>query len=128
MISMRRCPAILLLLLFGFALIAPAVPRNAESSLPACCRKGGRHHCEMGAQEMGAPATSGRTFAAARIKCPFFPNGGAVLPHGDAVAFSGFGQGFAGLAAARIMAPDATHIASVFFHRAYPKRGPPALV
>ena len=40
MIKMRRVPAILLLFVVGFLPIAPALLVDAESTLPACCRRG----------------------------------------------------------------------------------------
>ena len=47
-IAMRRIPAILLVVLYGFSLISAAwFSPDAGSGLPACCRRDGKHHCEM---------------------------------------------------------------------------------
>jgi hypothetical protein len=45
----RRLLSILLFWATLFPLIAPALTTGAlgQSTLPACCRRGGQHHCEM---------------------------------------------------------------------------------
>ena len=58
----------LVLALFSFSLISPALLADAESNLPACCRRAGHHRCSM-MSDQGAPA--GPTATAAR--CPSFP-------------------------------------------------------
>jgi|SRR5580658_2252206 hypothetical protein len=78
---MRRVPAILLVLLFGFSPIGPALFVDAQSNLPACCRRDGKHHCGMTDPDMTETPSSGAAVDALRAKCPFFPNGGAVVPH-----------------------------------------------
>jgi len=77
---MRRVPAILLVFLFSFSVIAPALWVEAPSNLPACCRRGGAHHCSQMSGAMADAQPSGLALDALRIKCPFFPNGGAVVP------------------------------------------------
>ncbi|HWZ31332.1 MAG TPA: hypothetical protein VNX18_08370 [Bryobacteraceae bacterium] len=82
---MRRFLASLLLALFTIPLIVPALHANGDSSLPECCRRGGKHHCAMSdmAQESpGAPSVK-----AIQAKCPLFPRtstapgfGGTILP------------------------------------------------
>ena len=46
---MRKLLSILLLALFGLPFVSPlfALSGDAEGSLPACCRRGGAHHCAM---------------------------------------------------------------------------------
>ena len=77
---MRRGPAILLLFLFSFPLIGPALFVDAGSDLPACCRRDGKHHCGMMAQDMAETPSSGPVVSTFRTRCPFFPKGGAILP------------------------------------------------
>jgi hypothetical protein len=77
---MRRVPAILLVFVFSFSLIAPALFADGESNLPACCRRNGSHHCGMMAQDMAETPPSGPAADAFRVKCPFFPTGGATVP------------------------------------------------
>ena len=66
--------------LFSFALIAPALPNDADADLPACCRRDGKHACGM---RMERTSPSGSAWQTAR--CPSFP---AVkgLPAARAVA------------------------------------------
>src|ERR1700743_3776323 len=46
--AMRRAQALLLLGLFSFALISPALlAADPDSALSACCRRDGKHHCAM---------------------------------------------------------------------------------
>jgi hypothetical protein len=48
---MRRVTASLMLVMFSFPLLATTLFADAFSGLPACCRRGGTHHCEMTAME-----------------------------------------------------------------------------
>jgi len=71
---MRRLLAILLLAAFGLPAVAPllAQTQDADSNLPACCRRNGAHHCALSiaAQSTNAPTVSAR--------CPAFPHRAAV--------------------------------------------------
>ena len=73
MILMRRTVAILLTVVFGFLLTAP-VFASSDRSLPACCRRNGKHRC--GASKRSSPASP--TFSAPLSTCPFFPRATAV--------------------------------------------------
>jgi hypothetical protein len=80
---MRRFLASLLLALFTIPLIVPALHANGDSSLPECCRRGGKHHCAMSdmAQESpGAPSVK-----AIQAKCPLFPRTSAAPGFGVTV-------------------------------------------
>jgi hypothetical protein len=77
---MRRALAMLLLTLFSLPLIAPAFASSPDDSqLPACCRRGGKHHCAMGMEMGGIPSR----FHVVSEKCPYSPFGHApfVVPH-----------------------------------------------
>ncbi|WP_031499159.1 hypothetical protein [Bryobacter aggregatus] len=66
---MRRIPAVLLLFLFSFALIAPALfASEGESRLPACCRKHGKHGCSM-----SSSGSRGPSFSKLPNRCAAFP-------------------------------------------------------
>jgi hypothetical protein len=125
---MRRFPAILLVFVLSFPLIAPALFVDAESNLPACCRRDGKHHCGMMAQDMTETPSTGPAVDALRAKCPLFPNGGAVLPHSGAALIAA--SQFAGvLIAGQIAKPvDAKAGYRISFDRSHPKRGPPSLL
>jgi len=130
---MRRVPAILLVLLFSFSLIGPALFVDAESNLPACCRRDGKHHCgmmdrDMMDRDMAQTPASGPAVDALRTRCPFFPNGGAVLPHSGA-ALLAVSQPLGIAIASRIAAPrEAEAGYRLSFNRAHHKRGPPSLL
>lgn len=71
---MRRILASLLVVLFGFSLIAQALfASDPDSNLPACCRRNGKHHCAMMTR---SGESSGPVLLAAR--CPAFPSVNAI--------------------------------------------------
>jgi len=124
---MRRALAALLVSVFSFSLIGPALFASADSSVPACCRRDGKHHCSMSGMDQDAAPLSGPAMVAYSAKCLYFPKGGALLPHSDAalltardaVCTSTTGQ------ATIQLKPDAAYC--TVFNRAHQKRGPPSL-
>ena len=74
---MRRFVSIFMILLFWLGPLATILPANAESRLPACCRRHGAHHCALSA-EMAAKAedaSPGSTpVLTAPLHCPNFPD------------------------------------------------------
>ncbi len=62
---MRRIASIAVLLVLLTTTFAP-LAQATVSSLPACCRTGGKHHCEM---SMGASGLAG--FKSAPQSCPY---------------------------------------------------------
>ena len=125
---MRRVPAILLVFVFSFSLIAPALFADAESNLPACCRRDGKHHCGMTDRDMAETPSSGAAVDALRAKCPFFPNGGAVLPQPGAALLAACHP--AGISIVSQIAAPAQAEAGyrISLNRAHHKRGPPTLL
>jgi hypothetical protein len=120
---MRRALASLLLSWFGFSLTVPMLRADADSSVPACCRRLGLHHCTDSA---GGESASGPALKAIQVKCSNYPATSAVAGY----------ENFAFL-------KDSPSIASVFvsfpslqaraeaqyrisFSRSRQKRGPPA--
>jgi len=62
---MRRLLSIVLLAVLGLPLFASAMERGQTAQLPACCRRGGAHHCmEM----LNAAQSSDRPMV--RMTCP----------------------------------------------------------
>ena len=59
-----------LLLLFASDIAQPLFPADPESSLPACCRRGGKHHCAMTDMASGDDDGSPKLGA---TPCPAFP-------------------------------------------------------
>src|SRR5213082_915167 len=76
---MRRLWATLLLAVIGFALIGPALlAASADTNLPACCRRDGKHHCATPASSNGPSIQP--------VRCASFPVGNpATAPRGAAV-------------------------------------------
>ena len=122
MIPMRRISAIVLMALLSFPLISPAVfASDADSKLPACCRRGGKHACAM--MESQSAQSSGPTVQASG--CPFFPTAKAVpvsrslcLPRISRAIFTGF----VSHPASRLQTEALCRIS---YSRAGQKRGPP---
>ena len=119
---MRRVLASLLVAMFSFALIAPAVfASDPDSKLPACCRRDGKHHCGMMShtESHGGPA-------AKTARCDLFPSGGDViasqiagLPGIARAIFTGFFSRPAALA-------HTETVSRISYSQAGQKRGPPA--
>jgi hypothetical protein len=126
---MRRVPAILLLAVFSYSLIGAALWADADSRLPACCRRDGKHHCAMMNMDQGAAEAQspGLAVRAVTTRCPFFPKGGAVLPHSGAALLTGAPP--ARVAVLYQMAAPAQAAAGYrfSFDRSHQKRGPPSL-
>jgi hypothetical protein len=76
---MRRGFSISLVLLFLLTPLASWLPGIDESSLPACCRRHGSHHCAASSEGSGA-AGAGHTLAPSS-HCPRYnASGPATLP------------------------------------------------
>jgi hypothetical protein len=117
----RRVPAILLLAVFSFSLIGPAMyASDADSNLPACCRRDGKHHCAMAANRTDSSAP-----ALQASKCPAFPGslGVPIQPTGGLVSVSQ--AVFAAVVSHPASQPQVQALYRVSFSRAGQKRGPP---
>ena len=80
--SVRRLLSITLLLLFGLQFVGPAFAwaGDAESGLPACCRRNGTHHCMMSAEQI-TKLEAGQHLLAVHSQCPMFPKALAPAHH-----------------------------------------------
>ena len=125
---MRRVLSAFLVSVFSYSLIGPALFASADSNVPACCRRDGKHHCSMsGMDQDTSMAPPGLSLAAFSAKCSYFPKGGALLPHSDAAVGGTFAVCWSVItvhATLRLTA-DASYCAA--FGRAHGKRGPPSL-
>jgi hypothetical protein len=74
--QMRRTLSILLVLFFGLGPLAATLGAEEDTSLPACCRRLGAHHCAMriGDAATMADAASGKAGLRAPSTCPSFPD------------------------------------------------------
>ena len=122
--SMRRIWATLLLAISAFSLIAPALSAvEAESTLPACCRRNGRHHCTMGDQQ--APGGGIQVHAA---RCALFPTDKCLPATGRSLlALSGSAMVFAAIVAHPAVRRQTASLYRISYSRAGQKRGPPSL-
>jgi hypothetical protein len=107
-------------------LLLPLSLTDAESTTPACCRRGGIHHCAMAAQnDAASEATSGKIIAKQATSCP----------HCSLLFFSAFPHHF-GIPASLVFfagldrhSADTSQVearARVSAVRSHQKRGPPA--
>lgn len=125
---MRRALAALLMLVFSFPLIAPAFVSASpdESSLPACCRRNGQHHCAMNAISLASGVS--KRYVTIAATCPWAPfaHVALMLPH--ALSSRRAPAVVAPLAgpAAVVCAAEAGY--RISFHRSRQKRGPPQLL
>lgn len=73
-IGQRICAAILFTFFFVL-LFAPlaATATVTDASLPACCRRDGKHHCIMTMSRLAAAQGSHPEFKAPADKCPYSP-------------------------------------------------------
>jgi hypothetical protein len=120
---MRRVWAILLLAMFSFSLIEPtAFAPDPDSKLPPCCRRDGKHHCAMTADQVAS--SSGPSLRADR--CAVFPVAQAI-PARQAVSLPGVaGVVFAGLLSHPAVTSQTEALCRISYSRAGQKRGPPA--
>ena len=74
---LRRLLPILLLAALVLPPFAPMLAswQSGDAGLPACCRRGGRHHCAMSMAEGNLRVASdvGDGWEAPRERCPFCP-------------------------------------------------------
>jgi hypothetical protein len=118
---MRRALAMLLVTLFSLPLIAPAFASTSnDAQLPACCRRGGKHHCAMVTEMGNIPSR----FPVVSEKCPYSPGHAPfVVQHPLAApAIPGVAGNVAGLTSV-IRAAEAGYRIST--DRTRHKRGPP---
>jgi hypothetical protein len=123
----RRASAISLLGAIAFAFVVPFVGADAESNLPACCRRNGAHHCSsMGS--MGSVPAEDAALHAFGSRCGSFPIS-IGAPAGGAIAFVPQSEAIrAFFIADRAISIQTEPTSRVLFSRSRQKRGPPALV
>jgi hypothetical protein len=119
---MRRIWATLLLALFGFSPIIPALSAgDSESTLPACCRRNGAHHCAI----LKDHAKSGGETKAEAARCPSFPSAKA-FPVGRTAAAVNISQRIVAVIVSHPAArPRTEALYRISYSRAGQKRGPP---
>ena len=71
LIIMRRFVAILVLSVIAWGTLAPFVMATTASATPLCCRRDGKHHCQMEMQSAESHATQEPNLRATAPKCPY---------------------------------------------------------
>jgi len=123
---MRRVCAVILLAVFGAPCVVSVLLADSASSLPACCRRDGTHHCAMQAGQM--ESTSNSELQAAGTKCPVFPRMGPVSSHSETLGVSTARAIFAALIQHPSVRPQIEARYRISFSRASQKRGPPVVL
>jgi hypothetical protein len=120
----RRSWAILLLAVFSFSLIAPALFASPGAKLPHCCTRGGKHHCSsMDDTESNA----GSSVREVSQRCPYYPSGAAAPVHSYAALRESSQAFFASLLSHPAVHAQTEAHARTSFSRSRQKRGPPLL-
>jgi hypothetical protein len=121
----RRSLSILLILLFGFPLVAPvfALGADGDATLPACCRKNGSHHCAMSMQQIASLGVGTHLLARPNC-CPLYPKAIAQSQHHD-LSFNVAALLFAEAVAHPAIRRQTEAWARVALDGARQKRGPP---
>ena len=122
--AVRRILAILLMAVFSFPLIGPALlASDTDSNLPACCRRSGSHQCSIMARR--SPAAGPAVEAG---KCVSFPVT-TVFPGNPTAGSPGISQvDFGGLIGHSASRPQAEALCRISYSRAGQKRGPPTFL
>jgi hypothetical protein len=124
----RRLISIALLLIFSFPLISPlfALGGDSESRLPVCCRRHGKHHCTMSAEQMAA-LLYGEQVTPLRSKCPLFPKPTVPVPQ-QTLFFDQSGFVFAEALSHRAQRRRTEASIHIALEGARHKRGPPTVL
>ena len=123
LIAMHRVSATLLIVLFGLSLIGPAVSASdEESKLPACCRRGGQHHCAMQAGKSESSSSPALNTA----RCSRFPLPSSVPANRIVTLVGTIRPVFAGFVSRAAYRPQVRSICRISYSCACQKRGPPS--
>ena len=127
----RRILSILLFWATLFPMVAPALSTGAmgQSMLPACCRRGGMHHCSMSPEEQARvmrELEGGIRFSKMPEQCPY-RQCSLVAAHLQVFTTSATVTHAAFLLHAPSVAAQAECLRRISFDRSRQKRGPPSL-
>jgi hypothetical protein len=124
-LAMGRASALLLVAVFSFSLISPAlVASDANSKLPTCCRRNGAHHCAITTEQ--SESSSGPALRAG--KCPSYPTSQIALKD-RTVSLSGTPRLLlASLSSLRFSSLRTQSLGRSSYSRAGQKRGPPSFL
>lgn len=125
---LRRFLSILLLAVFGLPLITALLAFGADGdvSLPACCRRNGKHHCLLSADQRN-PAPDKRVLTTVSEKCPYAP-GMVVATHPDVLSVPPSQAIFAAFVSHSCGVAQTESKWRISRDRSRQKRGPPTLL
>jgi len=123
----NRFLASLLLAVFSFSLISPALLADEDPNLPACCRRAGLHHCSLTAHKAGSTLDNNAA-GIDTARCAQFPGTRAVPAHNKLSGAVNQSQVFFAALVNHPAAQAQTEALYRISHsRAGQKRGPPTL-
>ena len=125
---MRRIAAILLVGTFSFSLLGPAWFVDADSNLPACCRRDGKHHCAMMDKADPGEAPSGAAMKLWGARCPCFATACTFPPDFQTALPGASPLAFAWVLQHPVVQAQAEAGYRISFSRSRQKRGPPSLL
>jgi len=117
----------LLLALFGLPLVQPlfALTARSEMNLPACCRRGGNHHCMESVAERSQSTSRDPQFRAPAEKCPYCPASVALI-HDNTFVPPGSSGNLCSLDRTSAVVAQTESKLRISRNRSRQKRGPPA--
>ena len=123
--TMRRIFASFLIALIAWGSFAPMAMASVSDPVPACCRRDGKHHCNMGTSRLDSSQDGQLRLRVQAPDCPFRGQHGvaliaAVLPSDSAFATQLF-------VSSRLPFPGSVSLSSPVFG-SISERGPPALL
>jgi hypothetical protein len=121
---MRRALASFLLTLFSLPLIAPLALAGSDGTLPACCRRDGKHRCSMSSTEDAS--TPGEVSLHSTAKCCSYPKGAAATTNSNIGAPENSAAIFAAVISHPAVQAQTEARYRISFARSSQKRGPPA--
>ncbi len=124
---MPKALAILLMLVFAGDMALPALFADPESSLPACCRRDGKHHCAMMDMVEQQDDSAGPVVKSVQQRCPYFPRGGGAQLNAQAAVIDPGPVFYAGLTSHPAVHAQTEARFRFSFSRSTQKRGPPEL-
>jgi hypothetical protein len=114
----RRSAAILLICLFSFSLMAPLLlAQGADTGIPECCRRAGKHHCSV--------AGTSHSGVAVAANCPLYGHAGMATPTGATVHLKPSQSSFAAIRMFPAAAASSVSHHRLSYSRSSQKRGPP---
>ncbi len=126
---MRRFLAIVIVLILGLPAVTPLLALSAagDPSIPACCRRDGKHHCmAMGGMTSTVSSTNSEARTATLSeRCPFGSHALPGTPHPE-WTLSTSAAIFAGVVAHPSVAPQTESKRRISADRSRQKRGPPS--